>query len=48
MQGSDFFETDFQETGAIMASLHVITHPLIEAKLTRMRDVDTPSAEFPA
>ena len=46
MQGSDFFETDFQGTGAIMASLHVITHPLIEAKLTRMRDVDTPSAEF--
>lgn len=29
-----------------MASLHVITHPLIEAKLTRMRDVETPSAEF--
>ena len=46
MQGSDFFETDFQGTGANMASLHVITHPLIEAKLTRMRDVDAPSAEF--
>ncbi len=29
-----------------MGSLHVISHPLIEAKLTRMRDKDTPSPEF--
>lgn len=31
-----------------MGSLHVITHPLIEAKLTRMRDRETPSPEFRA
>lgn len=29
-----------------MASLHVITHPLIEAKLTRMRDASTSSQDF--
>ena len=29
-----------------MGSLHVITHPLIEAKLTRMRDANTSSQEF--
>lgn len=29
-----------------MASLHVITHPLIEAKLTKMRDVTTSSQDF--
>lgn len=31
-----------------MGSLHVITHPLIEAKLTRMRDRRTSSPEFRA
>lgn len=29
-----------------MGSLHVIEHPLIEAKLTKMRDKDTSSQEF--
>lgn len=29
-----------------MGSVHVIEHPLIEAKLTKMRCVDTPSPEF--
>lgn len=29
-----------------MGSLHVITHPLIEAKLTLMRSSDTPSPQF--
>ena len=32
--------------GAPMASVHVIDHPLIEAKLTHMRDRDTTSPEF--
>lgn len=31
-----------------MASVHVIDHPLIEAKLTHMRDRDTTSPEFRA
>ncbi len=29
-----------------MEQLHVVDHPLIEAKLTQMRNVDTPSPEF--
>ncbi len=32
--------------GHLMGNLHIITHPLIQAKLTRMRDESTPSAEF--
>lgn len=34
--------------GILMSGVHVIDHPLIEAKLTRMRDRDTPSSEFRA
>ena len=29
-----------------MEQQHVVDHPLIEAKLTQMRNVDTPSPEF--